>query len=134
MALLAGTAFQHDFLVDAVHHRFHVSDDSEHLSFALLAAEAAHHVFQGDIVQRAEAFVHEERFHAHVAAREVGNPESKRETHQELFATGEVRDTAGTVKFRIDHLEAEVSFGDKPKAVLDNRQVLVGELQERLEG
>ena len=48
-----------DSLVNTVHDRINVRNNSEHLALALLALEALHDVFESFVVQRAEALVHE---------------------------------------------------------------------------
>ena len=106
--------FKYNFLIDAVHDRFNVRDDAEHFSFALLASQTVHHVFQSHIVERSKTFVHEKRFDADVSAGKVCNSERKRKANQEFLATREIGNPARCVEFSIVHFEAQVSFGNEP--------------------
>jgi len=66
-----------------------VADHADHLAAGVERVEGVEGDFQGVGVERAEAFVEEERVDAGLVADQVGEGEGQRQADQETFAAGQ---------------------------------------------
>ena len=82
--------FQNNPLRNAIYHRFHMGNDSEHFPLAFLSTQAIEYIIQCIGIKRSEALVHEQRIYANVTARIFCNTQGEGETDQEFFTTRKV--------------------------------------------
>ena len=120
MAAAAPVFFHDDLPVDPLLQFRNVRDDSDQTVAFREARERLHRLFQGFLVQRAEALVHEHGVELDAARRGldfIGEPERQGERRLEGFPAGEGLHAALRAVVVIDHAELQAAL--RPKVIRD---------------